>query len=147
MAKKKARFSVLDGKKMINSNDEISIKQQCDLLGLSRSSFYYKPNANKISKDNSAKQLIFEEYIQHPFYGYRKITIAIRKKGYKVNRKRVRRLMREMGIQAIYPKPKLSKPSPKHKKYPYLLRGLNINHSNHVWATDITYSRMPLYWA
>lgn len=143
MVKKKAQSSVLMEKSMIDPNfTDISIKRQCELLSLSRSSYYYRPDFNKITKNNLYKKLIFEEYIKHPFYGYRKITIAIRKKGYKVNKKRIQRLMQKMGIQAIYPKPNLSKPSSEHKKYPYLLRGLNINHSNQVWATDITYIKI-----
>ena len=143
MVKKKARSSILIDKTMINADHEIlSIKKQCELLGLSRSSYYYRSTVNKITKDNTFKKLIFEEYIEHPFYGYRKITMAIRNKGYIVNKKYIQRLMREMGIQAIYPKPNLSKPSSEHKKYPYLLHNLKINHSNHVWATDITYIKI-----
>jgi putative transposase len=143
MVKKKAKSSILIDNTMIDSkNTSIFINRQCDLLGLSRSSYYYKPDSNKIAKENFYKKQIFEEYLKHPFYGYRKITKAIRKKGYKINKKRIQRLMQEMGIQAIYPKPNLSKPSLKHKKYPYLLRGLNIDHSNHVWATDITYIKI-----
>ena len=143
MAKKKVKSSILIDNTMIDSNYKfISIERQCNLLGLSKSSYYYKPDSKKIARDNSCKKLIFEEYVKHPFYGYRKITKAIRKKGYKINRKRIQRLMQEMGIQAIYPKPNLSKPSLEYKKYPYLLRGLKIDHSNHVWATDITYIKI-----
>ena len=143
MAKKKAGSSVLIDKTLIEpDNASISIKRQCELLNLSRSSYYYKPDDKKIAKDSRLKKLIFEEYIKHPFYGYRKITRAIRHQGNKVNRKRIQRLMQEMGIQAIYPKPNLSKPISQHKKYPYLLRGLKIKHPNHVWATDITYLKI-----
>ena len=101
---------------------------------------YYQPVSD--DEDEYYKLLIFEEYKGCPFYGYRKITEALRRKGYWVNRKRVYRLMREMGIKAIYPKPNLSKPAPGHEIYPYLLRGLAIDHSNQVWATDITYIRL-----
>jgi len=143
MAKKKIQSSVLKSNILVNLNHPaISITRQCDLLGLSRSSLYYRPVTNKIEKDNSYKKLIFEEYLKHPFYGYRKITLSIRKRGYNVNRKRIQRIMREMGIQAIYPKPNLSKSSSENKKYPYLLRGLKIDHSNYVWATDITYIKI-----
>ena len=102
-------------------NKDITILRQCELLGLSRSSYYYKPRESKLEDDNKFKRLIFEEYIKHPFYGYRKITKALKKQEFDINKKRVYRLMREMGIQAIYPKPNLSKPCSQHKKYPYLL--------------------------
>lgn len=118
----------------------ISVKRQCDLLGFARSTYYYKPVEDE--EDEIYKRLIFEEYKECPFFGYRKITKALQKKGHAVNRKRVLRLMREMGIQAIYPKPNLSKPASDHKKYPYLLRGLVIDHPDQVWATDITYIKL-----
>ena len=117
---------------------EISVRRQCELLGIPRSSVYYQPVSD--DEDEYYKLLIFEEYKGCPFYGYRKITEALRRKGHWVNRKRVYRLMREMGLKAIYPKPNLSKPAPGHEIYPYLLRGLAIDHPNQVWATDITYS-------
>ena len=88
------------------------------------------------------KRLILKEYLECPFYGYRKITRALQAKGHEINRKRVQRLMQEIGIQAIYPKPNLSKPCIQHKKYPYLLSGLEITHPNHVWAIDITYIKI-----
>lgn len=143
MAKKKARSSILRDKKMIETGHEnISISRQCELLDLCRSTYYYKTRPSKFSGDDKYKRLIFEEFIKHPFYGYRKITQALKKKNYRINRKRVYRLMREMGIQAIYPKPNLSKPCPEHKKYPYLLRGVDIEYPNQVWATDITYLKL-----
>jgi putative transposase len=120
-------------------NSNISIRRQCELTGASRSTFYYKPEEND---DDFFKLLIFEEYKKYPFFGYRKITEALQRKNYDINRKRVYRLMREMGIKAIYPRPNLSKPAPGHKIYPYLLRGLEINRPNQVWATDITYIRL-----
>ncbi len=122
-------------------HSEISITDQCELLGISRSTYYYTPRESE--ENEHYKSLIFQEYIKHPFYGYRKITKALIKQGYKVNRKRILRLMREMAIQAIYPKPNLSKPVQEHKKYPYLLRGLEIERSNQAWSTDITYIRLP----
>ncbi len=121
---------------------DISIASQCDMLGICRSTYYYKPRDKKPEEDAMYKLLIFKEYLDYPFYGYRKITKALRKKGYLINRKRIQRLMQEMGIQAIYPKPNLSKPCPEHKKYPYLLRGLEIERPNQVWATDITYIKL-----
>jgi len=87
-------------------------------------------------------RLIDEEYTRHPFYGTRRLTAWLRREGHKVNIKRVRRLMREMGIEAIYQKPNLSKAFPGHKKYPYLLKNTTIDHPDQVWSTDITYIRM-----
>ena len=86
---------------------------------------------------------IDELYTKHPFYGSRQMRNALRRMGYKINRKRVQRLMREMGLQSIAPKPNTSKAHPAHKVYPYLLRKLNINQANQVWCSDITYIRMP----
>jgi putative transposase len=87
-------------------------------------------------------RLIDEEYTRHPFYGYRRLTAWLRREGHGVNFKRIRRLMRVMGIEAIYPKPNLSKASTEHKKYPYLLKNMKIDHPDQVWSTDITYIRM-----
>lgn len=87
-------------------------------------------------------RLIDEEYTRHPFYGYRRLTAWLRREGYEVNFKRIRRLMRLMGIEAVYQKPNLSKASPGHKKYPYLLKNMVIKHPDQVWSTDITYIRM-----
>lgn len=85
---------------------------------------------------------IDEQYTRTPFYGVRKMTWWLGQQGSKVNPKRVRRLMRQMGLEAIYPKPRLSQPAPGHRIYPYLLRGLEIDRPNHVWSSDITYIRM-----
>jgi putative transposase len=118
----------------------ISISRQCELIGLSRAAYY--KGVKGISELNlKLMDLIDEIYTETPFYGVRKITKEIKKKGYKINRKRIRRLMRLMGLEAIYPKPKLSIPNIEHKIYPYLLRGLDIDHSNQVWCSDITYIR------
>ncbi len=87
-------------------------------------------------------RLIDEEYTRHPFYGSRKMAAWLRSKGYPVNRKRVQRLMRLMGLEAIYQKPQTSQSNPEHKKYPYLLRGLIVDKPNQVWSTDITYIRL-----
>jgi len=143
MAKKKVQGTFRIDKSLVErDNQSISISRQCKLLNLSRSSFYYKSESSKPEDDEKYKRLIFEEYMKCPFYGYRKIRRALNDKGHIINRKRVQRLMREMGIQAIYPKPNLSKPAPEHKIYPYLLRGLVIKYPNHVWATDITYIKL-----
>ncbi|MBF0467082.1 MAG: IS3 family transposase, partial [Nitrospirae bacterium] len=90
--------------------------------------------------------LIDEQYTKPPFYGSRRMVVTLRGIGHEVNRKRIQRLMRVMGIEAIYPKPMLSKANPEHKIYPYLLRDLEINRNNHVWGTDITYIRLAKGW-
>ncbi len=124
------------------NNSDISLSRQCELLGINRTSYYYKPRTSKLEEDIEYKRLILKEYLDYPFYGYRKITKALQEEGHSINHKRIYRLMQEMGIQAIYPKPNLSKPCAQHKKYPYLLNGLEIKHPNHVWATDITYLKI-----
>jgi len=120
---------------------ELSIRKQCDLLGLNRSSLYYQP----VGVDGYTlllMRLIDEQYTRTPFYGVPKMTAWLRRQGHLVNRKRVRRLMRLLGLSAIYPKPKLSQPNSQHKVYPYLLRGVRIKRVNQVWGTDITYVRL-----
>ena len=128
-------------------NLKIPVSRQCELLGLGRSSLYYRPFCDD-SYNEFLMQLIDKEYTQHPFYGVPKMTIYLRRKGHLVNPKRVRRLMRLMGLEAIYPKSKrnLSLPDKAHKKYPYLLGGLAITRPDQVWATDITYIRMYRGW-
>jgi len=127
---------------MINSQDpNISISLQCHLLKISRSSVYYTPLGIR-SEDLERMRLIDEQYLKTPFYGSRSMCQHLERLGYKSNRKRIQRLMRLMGLEAIYPKPKISKPHPKHKIYPYLLRGLKIDRPNQVWAADITYIPM-----
>lgn len=122
---------------------ELSISRQCDLLELPRSS-YYRPKVCCSESDENIElmRLIDEEYTRHPFYGSRKLRDYLRRQGYPVNRKRVRRLMRRMGLVSIAPKPNTSRPAPGHKVYPYLLKGMEINRSNQVWCSDITY--LPL---
>jgi putative transposase len=110
-------------------------------LGVNRSSFYYE--AASLSEENRyLMRLIDEEYTRHPFYGYRKMTEYLQRLGFAVNGKRVLRLMRLLGLQALAPKPNLSKPVREHLKFPYLLRGLKIERVDQVWAADITYIRM-----
>jgi putative transposase len=121
--------------------DGISISRQCQLLGLARSSYYWKEASDSVDNLHLMK-LIDEEYTCHPFMGSRKMALWLNEQGFLVNRKRVQGLMRRMGIAAIYPKPNLSKASKRHKVYPYLLRGVSILRPNHVWSTDITYIRM-----
>ena len=121
----------------------LSIRRQCELVGLNRATFYWQPTRES-PLNLALMQLIDQEYTRAPFYGYRKMTVRINKHhGYAVNRKRVARLMHKMGLQAIYPQPRTSIPDRQHKKYPYLLRGLDINRPNQVWSTDITYVPMP----
>jgi len=118
-----------------------SISRQCHLLDIGRSSFYYKPRRIK-PEDLELMRLIDEQYMKTPSYGSRSMARHFRRQGRKVNRKRIQRLMRLMGIEAIYPKPHTSRPHPAHKIYPYLLRDLTIDRPNQVWATDITYVPM-----
>ena len=120
---------------------QLSISKQCQLLDISRSGYYYKSNGEN---DINLKLMnrIDEIYTEHPTWGSRKIRDYLRNEGYKMNRKRLQRLMRKMGISVIYPQKKLSTPHPDYKIYPYLLRGLDINRPNQVWCTDITYIRL-----
>lgn len=120
---------------------KIPLYRQCELLALSRGAYYYRPRpADKLNE--VLMRLLDEQYTKTPFYGVPKMTKWLRRQGYKVNRKRVRRLMRLMGLCAVYPKPWLSKPAKGHKKYPYLLRDLVIDRPDQVWSTDITYIRL-----
>lgn len=119
----------------------ISIRRQCELLGVSRASLYYEPVGE--SEENLAlMRLIDEQYTRTPFYGSRRMTAWLQAQGHEVNRKRVSRLMALMGIEAVYPKPRLSQPGEGHKIYPYLLEGVEVKRVNQVWSTDITYIRM-----
>lgn len=120
---------------------QISISKQCELLELPRSSFYYKPVV--VSDYNLLlMNLIDKQYTLTPFYGIRRITAWLHTQGHQVNHKRVRRLMQQMGLEAIYPKPRLSIKGDTPQKYPYLLKGLVIERPNQVWSTDITYVRL-----
>ena len=120
---------------------ELSICRQCELLGLARSSFYYEP-ATESAANLQLMRLIDEQYMAQPVYGSRRMTIRLHGAGYEVNRKRVQRLMRLMGLEAIYPKPKLSVAGQGHKVFPYLLRDVKIERADQVWSTDITYVPM-----
>ena len=112
--------------------------RQCELLGISRASLYYQP-VEPSAEELTLLRLLDEQYLKTPFYGSRRMVAYLAQQGYQVNRKRVQRLMRQLGLQAVYPKPKLSKRHPAHKVYPYLLRGVEIVNVNQVWSTDITY--------
>lgn len=120
---------------------EISIQRQCDLLSIHRSGFYYQPRPES-AKNLTLMRLLDEQYTRTPFYGARRLHEYIRSLKYEVNIKRIRRLMRLMGLEAIYPKPNISKPMKGHKIYPYLLKGLKIDRINQVWSTDITFIPM-----
>jgi putative transposase len=119
----------------------LSLARQCELLGLARSSLYYKPLGE--GEENLAlMRCIDEAYTRWPFYGVRRMVVHLGREGYAVNPKRVRRLMRLMGLEAIYPKKRLSAPGEAHKRYPYLLVGVEVVMPNQVWGADITYIRL-----
>ncbi len=122
-------------------NEQISVARQCQLLGLNRTGLYYRGKPESV-EDGELMRLIDEQYTNTPFYGYRRMTVYLQNLGFRVNHKRVRRLMRKLGLEAIYPKPNLSKPGKDHLTYPYLLSGVLIEYSDQVWATDITYIRI-----
>jgi putative transposase len=125
-------------------NRDLSIRRQCELLGVVRSSYYYQPQREEETKENLAyMRLIDEQYMRTPFFGSRQMTSWLERQGHDVNRKRVQRLMRLMGIQGSVPGPHTSKPHPQHPVYPYLLRGMRLDHANLVWSSDITYVPMP----
>ncbi|MFT5085221.1 MAG: putative transposase [Lentisphaeria bacterium] len=109
--------------------------RQCELLSLPRASYYLNTDWAAETEENlSLMRLIDEEYTCHPFYGNRKMRDYLRRIGHQVNRKRVRRLMRKMGLKSVAPSPNTSKSCPKHKVYPYLLNGLVVDHANQVWC-------------
>jgi putative transposase len=120
---------------------DVSVRRQCELLDLARSGVYRSKPA-PAADDLALMRRIDELHLELPFYGSRRMTFELNKEARGVNRKRVRRLMRVMGIEALVPRPGTSKPAPGHKIYPYLLRGLTITEANHVWAADITYIPM-----
>lgn len=120
----------------------LPISRQAELLGIARRSVYYQP-VPVSSKELEIKNQIDRIYTDYPFYGVRKMTVAlVKERNEAINHKRVARYMQEMGLQAVFPRPNLSKNAQAHPVFPYLLRGLTITHPNHVWGTDITYIRM-----
>lgn len=123
-------------------NKDLSIERQCELLGLSRSCYYYEPKPES-DYNKMLKVKIEEKYSKHPFFGSRRMSATLKRDGECVGRKRVGSLMKELGVFAIYPKRKLSKAEPSHKKYPYLLKDVEITRPDQAWATDITYIRIP----
>jgi putative transposase len=122
---------------------KLSIQRQCELIELPRSSYYREGLPGQEKPENiEIMKLIDAEYTKHPFFGTRQIRNYLRRQGYKINRKRVQRLMRKMGIQSIAPKPNTSKANPQHKVYPYLLRNFDVTRADQVWCSDLTYIRL-----
>lgn len=122
-------------------HQKLSITRQCELVDISRSSWYYGV-LGESSENLELMRTIDEQFMEEPSWGSRQMARHLRRKGYWVNRKRVKRLMQKMGLMAIYQKPNTSKPHPEHKIYPYLLRGVEITKPNHVWCADVTYIPM-----
>ena len=112
------------------------MERQCELLGVPRSTYYYQPRPESAENLHLLRRL-YELYMDCPFFGSRRMSVTL-----EVGRKRIQRLMRILGIEALYPKPNLSRPAPGHEIYPYLLRGVAIERPNQVWSTDITYIPM-----
>ena len=122
-------------------NKKLSISRQCQLLGLSRST-YYSENKGESEENLAIMRELDKQYLDTPFYGVERMWAYLRSIEHFVNIKRVRRLLRKMGLEAIYPKPNLSRANKQHKIYPYLLKGQTIDHINQVWSIDITYVPM-----
>jgi putative transposase len=120
----------------------MSIQRQCELLDIARSSYYYEP-APESEKNLILMRLMDEQFLETPFYGYRRMHQRLFDLGFEANIKRIHRLWKLMGHETIYPKPRTMTANPAHKKYPYLLRGLAIERANQVWSTDITFVPMP----
>jgi putative transposase len=147
LAKKKVwDQSVEERRAWIAPDDTLALSTQCELLKVNRSVVYaHKKRLLRAVDENEILllQLLDEEYTRHPFYGSRRMTQYLCGLGHRVNRKRVQRLMRTLGLVGMAPGPNTSKAHPQHKIYPYLLRGVDIIRPNQVWSTDITYIRMP----
>ena len=124
---------------------DFSLKEQADLLSLSRSSLYYTPRPPSL-QEVAVKHRIDAIYTEHPFYGSRRIAVTLRNDGVSLGRNTVRAYMQQMGIEAVYPKPNLSAPTLENRVYPYLLRGVKASFPNHIWGIDITYIRLAQGW-
>jgi putative transposase len=120
---------------------QISVVRQCELVGLARASFYYVAQGES-AENLQLMRLLDEQYTRTPFYGVRRMTVWLRQQGYTVNPKRVARLLHTLGLETLYPKPRLSQAHPERRVYPYLLRGVPITRVNQVWSTDMTYIRL-----
>lgn len=134
-------MSISEKRQLVDASDRLSITQQCSLLGLARSSYYVRP-LGESPENLHLMRLIDEIYVAKPYFGRPRITASLRARGYQVNPKRVGRLMRCMGIRAIYPAPRTSVAMKSHPKYPYLLRNQSVDTVNQVWCSDITYIPM-----
>jgi putative transposase len=147
--KKKLPASVEGRRTMIElSHPQISVRRQCELIGLNRSTLYYSP-ATETELNLELMRRIDAQYTQTPFYGWPRMTAQLRRQGYAVNHKRVQRLMQQMGLQAIYPQPRPSQRGAESTIYPYLLQSLKMVRPNQVWSADITYVPMIggfMYW-
>lgn len=144
MAEKKVwDFPVLTRRSWIEPVKGISLVRQCELMMVTRSTVYAATQPVKVDEEELLLcRLIDEEYTKRPFYGTRRMVVFLKQAGYVVNRKRVQRLMRKMGLEGMAPGPRTSGTHPKHPVYPYLLRGLAVERPNQVWSTDITYIRL-----
>ncbi len=123
------------------NHSELSIRKQCELLGVNRSSFYYEsvmPDAQTLEP----MRVVDEVYTQYPFFGSRQMTTYLKARGCDVGREKIRTIYKELGLRSVAPGPHTSKPCPEHKIYPYLLRGVKIDRLDFVWSTDITYIRL-----
>ena len=128
----------------IDAGNALAVVRQCVLAGVSRATVYARQKAEAVDEsDLLLCRLIDEEFTRHPFYGSRKMVVFLKSAGHLVNRKRVQRLMRRIGLAGMAPGPNTSRPHPEHKVYPYLLRGVPVVRPNQVWSTDITYIRRP----
>lgn len=126
---------------LVKSDTPPSMRKQCELLGVNRSSLYYKP-VEPDAEELALMRQIDELHLKHPFFGSRMLTQMLKRKGHVINRKRVQRLMRLMGLESTAPKPNTSKSAPEHPVFPYLLRNVKVCRVNQVWAADITYIPM-----
>lgn len=125
----------------MGGGEALSVRRQCELLGLARSTWYYEP-ASESALNLALMRRIDKQYMQTPFYGARRMTAWLAREGIEVSRKRVARLMRLMNLAAIYPRPRTSLPNREHRIFPYLLRDVRIGRPNQVWSADITYVPM-----
>jgi putative transposase len=144
MAEKKVGAAPLSVRRSwVDASDHLwSLRQQCELLGLNRSTWYYAA-ATESAENLCLMRLIDEQYLRRPYFGSRRMAVWLESVGHVVNRKRVQRLMRRMGIEALYPKPRTTHNNPEHRIFPYLLRDVAITRPDQVWSADITYVPMP----
>lgn len=126
---------------MLDKSNPLPVKRQCQLLKLARSTAYYQP-VELSDEELELRKMVDKIHLKYPFMGSRRIRVELQKQGRNVNRKRVLRIMQVIGINAIYPKPRTTKPNKNHKVYPYLLRDIEVRYPNQAWAIDITYIPM-----